>query len=167
MIATIISLILIALMVAFIVVFIVGSWKMYRKAGEHGFAFLIPFYGSYVYYRMTFGIGWLFLVPTLLFSAASFLLNMAETGLAIGTTDALMAALFCAILSLILVAVCLIITLVSDYKLAKAFGHGFGYFLGIVFLPYIFIPILGFGRSAFIPAALRKARKHMPAVPGQ
>ena len=40
----------------------------------------------------------------------------------------------------------LIIVLID---LAKAFGHGVGYALGLIFLPFIFLLILGFGKSTY------------------
>ena len=35
------------------------------------------------------------------------------------------------------------------WDLSKAFGHGFGMFLGLFFLGFIFFPILGFGGSQY------------------
>ena len=42
-----------------------------------------------------------------------------------------------------------IIAIVSEYKLAKAFGKGFGFFLGLLFLNPIFKLILGFGDAQY------------------
>lgn len=38
------------------------------------------------------------------------------------------------------------------YNLAKAFGHGFLFTLGLIFLPFIFYLILGFGGSKYLYA---------------
>ena len=38
------------------------------------------------------------------------------------------------------------------YYLAKVFGKGSGFTIGIVFIPFIFIPILGFDKSTYIAA---------------
>jgi uncharacterized membrane protein YhaH (DUF805 family) len=35
------------------------------------------------------------------------------------------------------------------WKVSKAFGHGFGYFLGLLFLSPIFYMIIGFGKSQY------------------
>lgn len=44
------------------VLVIVGFWRLFAKAGEPGWACLIPFYSQYVLYKMAFGNGWLFLL---------------------------------------------------------------------------------------------------------
>lgn len=41
---------------------IVAMWKLYLKAGEEGWAAIIPFYDSYVLYKITWGNGWYFLL---------------------------------------------------------------------------------------------------------
>ena len=43
----------------------------------------------------------------------------------------------------------LVMLLIVLWGLAKAFGHGVGFFLGLLFLGFIFIPILGFGGSQY------------------
>lgn len=43
-----------------------------------------------------------------------------------------------------------IFLLVAEYDLAQVFGHGFAFWLGIVFLPFIFLYILGYGRSEYL-----------------
>ena len=42
---------------------IIGNWLIFKKAGEHPWASVVPFYGSYVLHKMTWGQGWMFLVP--------------------------------------------------------------------------------------------------------
>jgi hypothetical protein len=36
------------------------------------------------------------------------------------------------------------------HEFSKAFGHGFGFTLGLIFLSFIFIPILAFGGSRYV-----------------
>src|SRR5574344_2141789 len=38
----------------------------------------------------------------------------------------------------------------KDIELAKSFGKGVGFGIGMFFLPYIFVPILGFGKSEYV-----------------
>ena len=47
-------------------------------------------------------------------------------------------------------AVDIVILLMVQFKLARAFGKSDGFALGLFFLPYIFYPILGFGDSEYI-----------------
>jgi hypothetical protein len=42
-----------------------------------------------------------------------------------------------------------VISLIVIYELAKAFGKGIGFTLGMIFLPFIFYPMLGFGKSVY------------------
>ena len=41
---------------------IVIMWRIFEKAGEHGWAVIIPFYQNYVLFKITWGQGWLFLL---------------------------------------------------------------------------------------------------------
>jgi uncharacterized membrane protein YhaH (DUF805 family) len=42
-----------------------------------------------------------------------------------------------------------IIWLIVTNDISKSFGHGIGYTLGLLFLPFIFYPVLGFGNSTY------------------
>ena len=96
---------------------IVAMWKIFVKAGEHGWAALIPLYNIYVLFKITWGSGWKFL-----------LMLIPIANIVIG-----------------------IITLV---KLAKAFGKGGGFAVGLIFLSLIFYCILAFGDAEYqgVPA---------------
>ena len=41
---------------------IVAMWKIFEKAGEPGWAAIIPFYNIYVLFKITWGSGWKFLL---------------------------------------------------------------------------------------------------------
>lgn len=43
-----------------------------------------------------------------------------------------------------------LVAILSVQKLSEAFGHGLGFTLGLFFFPYVFIPILGLGKSRHI-----------------
>ena len=40
---------------------IIAMWKLFEKAGEPGWASIIPFYNVYVLFKITWGNGWKFL----------------------------------------------------------------------------------------------------------
>ncbi|MCI8359308.1 MAG: signal peptidase I [Lachnospiraceae bacterium] len=44
----------------------------------------------------------------------------------------------------------IVVMIMCSLKLAKAFGQGTGFGLGLVFLPFIFMMILGFGDAEYI-----------------
>lgn len=58
---TILSIVAIVSLAIFILQ-IVAKWKIFDKAGEHGWAALIPFYNTYVLYKITWENGLFFLL---------------------------------------------------------------------------------------------------------
>lgn len=99
-------------MLAVCIIMIMATWKVFVKAGEHGWAIFVPFYGNFCEFRIAFGNGWLFLlmfVPLVNF----------------------------------------VVSIMLVFKLAKAFGRGTGFGFGLLFLPFIFLPILGFGNDEY------------------
>ena len=56
----------ILLVVAYFVLKIVANWKIFEKAGQPGWASIVPFYSNYIEFNIYWGNGWLFLIPVLL-----------------------------------------------------------------------------------------------------
>lgn len=56
-------------------------------------------------------------------------------------------------LLLLVPCVNVVMQIIMYVKLAKAFGMGGGFAVGLIFLPYIFLPILGFGDAEYIGPA--------------
>src|SRR5476649_698342 len=91
---------------------IVSLWKVYQKAGQPGWASIVPIYNAYILLKIAGRPGWwllLYFIP---------LVN--------------------------LVIACLV-----AIDLAKAFGLGVGFGLGLIFLPFIFYPVLGLGDPTY------------------
>lgn len=44
------------------VLFIIAFWRIFTKAGEPGWGSLIPFYNTYLQFKIAWGNGWLFLL---------------------------------------------------------------------------------------------------------
>jgi len=109
--AVMMPLMIFALIIAILT--IVGYWKIFSKAGEPGWAAIIPFYNQYVLAKITFGNGWLFLLLIIPFVNFIFMIAMM-------------------------------------YKLSKSFGHGIGYCIGLIFLPFIFNLIIAFDNSEYL-----------------
>ena len=93
------------------------NWFIFAKAGEAGWKSLIPFYNSYISYKIAWGNGWYFLLT-------------------------------------LIPVIGFIFPIICAFKLARAFGHGFAWGLGINFLPIIFYPMLAFGKSQYIGPAV-------------
>ncbi len=47
---------------AFSVLMIVALWKIFEKAGEPGWAAIVPLYNAYTLFKITWGSGWKFLL---------------------------------------------------------------------------------------------------------
>ncbi len=99
-----------------IVLWIVGMWKVFTKAGQPGWAAIIPFYNFYVLLQIAGRPGWWLLLY------------------------------FIPIVSLVIhVIVCI--------DVSKKFGQGAAFAIGLVFLPFIFFLMLGFGSATYQPQA--------------
>lgn len=108
---------ILSLFVFFFIVFllfinILGMWKIFEKAGEPGWASIVPFYNIIVMLKIVEKPSWwfiLFLIP---------LVNI-------------------------------IISIMVAYALSKKFGKYDDFVFGLVLLPFIFYPILGFGDAEY------------------
>ena len=87
-------------------------WKVFTKAGQPGWACLIPIYNLYVLCKIAGRPGWWLLLMLIPF-------------------------------------VNIIILIILCIDIAKSFGNGVGFGLGMAFLGFIFWPILGFGSAQY------------------
>ena len=102
--------IIISLLIA--VFLIVAMWKVFTKAGQPGWASIIPIYNIYIWCKIVGRPAWwiiLMLIPFVNF----------------------------------------IILIILSIDMAKSFGKGVGFGLGLAFLGVIFLPILGFGSAQY------------------
>jgi ABC-type sulfate transport system permease subunit len=99
---------------AIIVLIIAAMWKVFSKAGQPGWAALIPIFNAYVLLKVAGKPGWWLIL-------------------------------------LFIPVVNIVFGILALAGLAKNFGKGAGFVLGLVFLPFIFYPILGFGGATYSP----------------
>ncbi len=114
MIPALIGLFFVGIYLVLIVLAIAGMWKVFVKAGQPGWAILIPIYNFYVFLKIAGKPGWwllLMLIP---------LVNI-------------------------------VFGLIATVAFAQRFGKGGGFVVGLIFLPFIFYPILGFGDAQYSP----------------
>jgi hypothetical protein len=130
--------VLLIILLPILIITIVGMWKVFKKAGEPGWAAIIPIYNSLVLLRI---IGrpwwWIFL----------FLLGFIPF---IGSI------------------VVLVVSAVVHYGLAKSFGKDVGMTVLLLLLPPIGYGILGFGDAKYHgPSASQGGAAHTggPAAP--
>lgn len=63
-------------------------------------------------------------------------------------------------LAMLIPGVNVVVSIISNVKLAKAFGHGGGFAVGLIFLPYVFMPYLAFSKDQYLGVP----GKEQPAV---
>lgn len=100
--------------VVFLVLVIAAMWRIFNKAGEPGWAAIIPIYNVIVLLRVAGKPWWWFLL-------------------------------------FIIPIVNLIISIIVAIDLARNFGKGGAFAAGLIFLPFIFYPILAFGDARYQP----------------
>ena len=116
MIAGLVGVFCVVIWLAVVVLTIAGMWKVFSKAGQPGWAVLVPILNIYFLLKAAGKPGWWLL-----------LMFIPIVGLVIG-----------------------IMTIMA---LAERFGKGGGFALGLILLPFIFYPILGFGDAQYSPPA--------------
>ena len=97
---------------AFMLLMLIALWKVFTKAGQPGWAILIPIYNLYIMCKIAGRPGWWLLLMLIPF-------------------------------------VNLIIMIILYVDIAKSFGKGVGFAIGMLFLPFIFFPVLGFGSAQY------------------
>lgn len=100
----------------------IARWKLFVKFGEPGWKSLIPFYSTYIQY----GYVWRAKIGTIMVicSVASLLLPL-------------------------LLPVTYAIGVIGTYRTARVFAQDDYFAFGLIFLPFIFLPILAFGDARY------------------
>jgi len=99
---------------ALVVLVVAGMWKAFVKAGQPGWAVLIPIYNMYVLLKAAGKPGWWLLL-------------------------------------MLIPIVGVVFAIIAVVAFAGRFGKGGGFAVGLIFLPFIFYPILGFGDAQYSP----------------
>ncbi len=141
---------------AVLVLTYVAMWKMFEKAGEPGWAAIVPFYNAYVLFKISWGNGWYFLlsvIPTILYEIVyfSFYANIIRHGIFNSFDSSYYAsnAIGMGFLMILLGAGMLAVTIILCIKLAKVYGQGGGFACGLIFLYPIFLCIIAFSKNIF------------------
>lgn len=121
---------------------IIANWNIFTKAGEAGWKSIIPVYSDYISYKIAWqpSYFWLVFVLGIITSVANGMTDPNGTN----TTILLIVSLIRIILAIISILYCI--------KLSRAFGHGIGFAIGLMFLQPIFMLILGFGNDPYYGA---------------
>ena len=97
---------------AFIALMIASLWKVFTKAGQPGWASIIPIYNIIVILQII-GKPWWWII------------------------------------GMIIPLVNFVVFIMLAVELAKVFGKGIGYAIGLILLPFVFYPMLAFGDATY------------------
>ena len=106
-------------MLVVFVITIIAEWRIFTKAGEAGWKSLIPIYNAVVLFKIA------------------------------GLSPLWVLGYLAAVIPVVGAFVALGITIYLMLNLAKAFGKGTGFAVGLILLNTIFILILGFGSAEY------------------
>jgi uncharacterized membrane protein len=98
--------------VAVAVFLIVAMWKVFVKAGQPGWACIVPLYNAYKMLKIAGKPGWWLVL-------------------------------------LFIPLVDIVVAILTYIEIARKFGQSDAFAVGLIFLPFIFFPILGFGRATY------------------
>jgi hypothetical protein len=123
-----------------LILILAGLWKVFVKAGEEGWLALIPIANAVIFARIGGRPGWWALHPLL--AVLGWVLGVLSVALVGVPVIALV------LLTLGYVASAVVHVLICQ-GVAERFGKGIGFTIGLLLLPAIFIPILGFGKATY------------------
>lgn len=122
------SAVLIVVYLVIVLLEVAAVWLVFTKAGQPGWASIIPIYNLVVWMRIAGRPGWWVILSFIPF-------------------------------------VNFIVGIIVLFDVARSFGKGAGFAIGMLFLSFIFIPILGFGGSKYLgPGAGSNEPQIQPAV---
>lgn len=118
---------------------IIANWRIFTKAGEAGWKSIIPVYSDYISYKIAWQTSYFWLV---------FILGIIASCIQNPGGDSAMLLMLASLIKIIAG----IISIIYSIKLARAFGRGIGFALGLIFLQPIFMLILGLGNDHYYGA---------------
>jgi hypothetical protein len=132
------------------VLILVSMWKIYVKMGMPGWKCLVPFYSLWVLIerlRKPQSWFWILMLGWLIYIVGYSIFLWFTISGAVNDNPIIMLPLLLLIFAGVIVLLVYAIRL--THALSKAFGHDAGYTVGLLFLPFVFYPILAFGPDRF------------------
>ena len=132
----------IVLLVVFLFIYLlllpfIAYWKLFKKVGIPGWKSLIPFYNTFLVFKIA-GMPGICFLPTSILSLISTIYQKADS-----------MPKWLIIATLILTIVNVVINIIRGIKLAKVFNKGIVFTIGLILLPEIFEIILGMGKAKY------------------
>lgn len=130
-----------------------ARWHIYKKAKVEVWKCLIPFYNVYQDVKLAWSESW---ALTYIFSSI---------GVCILSTISLTGSVLFEVLAVLGALFLVVIHIIYCVKLSRAFGHGAGWAVGLIFLEVIFKLMIALGKSKYSKAAPRKEPEKIEEKP--
>ena len=127
---------------------LVSFGRIFVKGGQSGWKVLLPIYNGYILYKIIWKpvVWWILLGSGLLLAIYSLLRT---------ETSGFLTVVY-SVLVVVLLIVMMVLILWTQWKLAKSFGKGVGFAVGLLFLPVVFSLMLAFGSSVYVGPRSKK-----------
>ena len=146
--------------IVFAVFVIIGQWKIFEKAGEKGWKCLIPIYGQYILFKIIGAKNWFwYLFAATILGSILMAVGMPQQIATVNYWDINATIDYSIIdwsnhvpyvIGLVITCIASLTALILQaVKLAKAFGKGASYIIGLIFIPEIIYLVLGFGKAKY------------------
>lgn len=143
--------VMILLSLAVAVLCIIAQWRLFEKAGEHGWAALIPIYNYFVMTKIATGnylLGWIYMgicvVYTIVSGVSSFMLGFSSDSETFGFAYIMMML----VLFGLMIPVYVIAGYVS-YMFSKSYGKPTLWNVCMIFLSPILMIVMGFDKNTY------------------
>lgn len=136
------------------VLLIIGEWHVFKKFKEKSWKALVPYYSQYIMYKHTWkkSAFWIYFICDIGFTLS---FGISEVLVKIRPND--IWADILSVLALPFGVIMVIYIILSNFRIAEAFGKRTAFGIGLTFFYQIFILILGFGKSEYVaPTAYSK-----------
>ena len=132
-----------AVALAIAVLTVIAWWRLFSNAGQAGWKSVVPVLNVYTLYKICWKpvCFWLALLSSAAAAVCGVFIDLEQPQTAL------------ALAALALIALSGVLYIVMNFKLAKAFGHGVGFGLGLMLLHTLFVMVLAFGTSRYVHAA--------------
>jgi hypothetical protein len=130
-------------LIGFVVV-TVSQWRIYSKAGQPGWACIIPIYNVLVLLDII-------RKPRLwlLYILVAAIIQGIYSSMTMDASDANTVPLTLTILNVVASLVSLVLGIRMSHGISTAFGKQVGFTIGLILLPIVFFPILAFGSATY------------------
>lgn len=121
----------------------IARWRTFNKMGMAGWKAFIPVYGYFVIFDKCWNkkAAWNYVFTLIVYA-------FFQAGVYKGSTE--LVTILCSISELIVSINLLYLTVRINFRMSKAFGHGFWFGLGLWLFSAIFTFILAFGKSEYV-----------------